>query len=291
MVDDSESVSLDELRAQCQALETVVLRAQLMPAEELATHKPEALNNPQTGARGWLRYLIVLQRAHSVLERTRRPSAPDPNDITRLRALAGRPETVSLIGVSSEGPTAVQVYPKSADALLELHGRNLRLGFLTSWRDELRRLEGTAKVLDLLLVVEEEILFQHKLCVWGVTTPGARLPWDSSIARPPASAFPAWMQDLAPEDFYRIDAAYQQVNHHRLKAIEGLLAPESTGGAAQQRPSWSTFLGAAAVELGVRPEELMQDWSMASVIVAVTASGASKRAAAKAAQTAAEKRH
>ena len=62
----ARSVALKDLRAQAAVLEPAVLRSGAISAEEMAQSKPGKALNPQTGAWGWLRYLIILQRAHAV---------------------------------------------------------------------------------------------------------------------------------------------------------------------------------------------------------------------------------
>jgi len=287
-VDEQERVTLDELRAQCLALEPVVLRAQLATAEELTAHKPGGSGNPQGGALGWLRYLIVLQRRHSVLERGKagRSSKQDA-DLTQI--LAGEPEFLILSDTSPDGKRQqLAVHPKSARALLELHKIDRRLAHLAGHLQMLRDGEQNTATLALTERTLDAIAYYTGLCLWALNTPGPKLPWGRAPLTPDLAVSEQYL-DIAPIDIHRFAALHQHVNNGRLQALEGVTG--ALGGVPDGgRPSFSIFMGVTAMELGVSAEQLFDEWSLGSVFASAHLAAGARADTRQAAETAAAER-
>ena len=244
-------------------LEPIVLRSGALSPEDQKVNKPGGPANKAVGATGWLRYLIVLQRAHAVQVAQRGGSAPVQNaeaEQNVLDALRAAPEVVEL----SDGGS-MAVYPKSYHAMLELHKLDLKLGFLNAIVQAARDALPTqqADALDVLTRGIEAVSYHLGLLAWASTTEGPGLPWSESDANP---VLPDPIKALTSIDLYLLANAYQRVNNARLAAVEGLLTAKPKTEGKPVRPSWAVFFSTAAKELGVRPETLLREWSLGAVM-------------------------
>lgn len=282
-----DGVSLDELRAQCQALEPVVLRAQLATVEELASHKPGGTANPQEGARGWLRYLIVLQRRHARQENGTSGSATAGLDARLLQTQAGEPHFLTLSERGEDGRhRRLAVHPKSLRANIELHKIDKSLVYLGGYAELLRADRMDAPTLALYQRTVDAIAYYTGLIIWALDHPGPRLPWDRAIPEP---ELPEQYLDLTPIDVFRLAALHQRVNNGDLQALSSMISA-SGGQTKATRPTFSIFMGSTALEFGVKPEELAEEWSLGAVFAAVHLAAIARQDSAQRAADAAEAR-
>jgi len=295
-----------ELRERCQRLEAQVRERGLATEAELAEYRP-APRAPDEFA--WIYWYAQLVRFCGRLEQRELVSAEadgliiaalraDPQEVklsdgATLGGLGGwllerlligwpalEPHRAVLEEILRTTPAAlpvpsVWVYPKSFEALLNVHARDQLIAWLAARYALCRQAINGADVMALLERVAAELAYQQGLMVWSALTPGHGLPFALTDDRP---ALPELVRSLGPWDLVRVHQAFIEVNASRLQALEKLIQPmrdEQGGG----RPSWSVFIGTMALKWRTDPVRLMRDHALIQLlatakIAALTGAGA-----------------
>lgn len=267
------SISIKELRAECQLLERVVSSERLATKEQFVEQRPGGRANPDKTARGWLYFYRWLHRQHAKLEhRAGETPARALADATVMDALRADPVAVTILG----RPEPLHVYPKSLDALLQVHALDRQLAWLNTQLSRLYE-AATPSALELVPRLLEEISYTYHLLAWIVTTDGPKMPY-----RPddPAPQPPDWITTLEPWDIVRIVEAHHK-HLFRLQALSALVDERRQGEQGGQCPSWSMFIGSMALELGADPVVLMRDRDLVSMLAAVQLRNAAQAPAEK----------
>lgn len=278
----AERFSLKGLQEKCKILEAHVQRQQLDAGEDppLEDYRPGGKENKQRGVGAWVFFYAQLVRLCGKAEYAR--DDHEEADATVLDALRNEPLAVELIGRTKEKEREVlTVYPKSIGALMVCHALDWQLGWLGSKVQALKASDDPQH-LDLLTRALDEIGKLYALLAWIVSHPTPGLPYPAGEAPPtPPDSF----LHLDTLDLPRIAQAFGVVNAQRLQALDALLAPQ-TGGhdAAQERPSWSVFVGSLAIRLNKKPSELMYDLSLGEMLAMIRTHGHAELQAHEAAQ-------
>jgi hypothetical protein len=247
-----------ELREKCQRLEAAVRERGLATEAELAEYRPKPRDKDDFT---WVFWYGQLIRFTGRLEQRELVSAEADGLI--IAALRADPREVKL---SDPPHQVVQVYPKSFEALLNVHARDQLIGWLAARNAVCRQSVNGADVMALLERLAAELAYQQLLMVWTATAPGKidyyGLPFAVEDDRP---EIPESLRSISPWDIVRVHQAFLDVNATRLQALEKLIQPtrEETGGG---RPAWSVFIGSMALKWRVDPVRLMRDHALIQIL-------------------------
>lgn len=270
------------LEEKCRILEAHVRHQKLDVGEDppLGDYKPGGKENPGRGTGAlvfWYAQLVRLCGKSEYAQDDREQA-----DAAVLDALRNEPLSVELIRRAKDSdPDTIVVHPKSIGALMVCHGIDWQLGWLGSKVQALKASDDP-KHIDLISRALDEIAKLYALLAWIVSHPGAGLPYPTGEAPPEP---PAKFLDLDTLDLPRIAQAFGVVNAQRLQALDALLAPQ-TGGreAANERPSWSVFVGSLSIRMNRKPSELMYDLSLGELLAMVRTHGHAENEAHEAAK-------
>jgi hypothetical protein len=288
----AETLSIAELERACSLLERTVLKLGLATEAELAPIRPGGERNPGAGAAEWNYYQCQLHRRHALGDAGDGGLIGDPvADGEAAAMLANMGEVVALSPEANATgrPTEVTVYPKGLYALGWLHCQD-KLLLLLARATEALGAHGRNSAEDVAIYARlvGETILQQRMAIWAVTSPGAGLPWGRA-QRPDPNTLPAWTSFVSPEDVMVLLLTHHRVNLARYAALKRLITSETKNVPSLSiRPSWSVFIGGAAIELGVKPETLLHDWTLTEVMSAFRLSSASKRDAFEQARREAE---
>ena len=263
----ARSLPLKELRAECRALETVVLAHKLATADDLAPHRPGGPANPDPGPRGWLRFYGVLHRFHAPTEHAAVSPVTDALAQLLTACTTAEPESVRLSLLDERGDRRlVQVYPKSRRALAWMHARDCHVQWLATGYRLLRQHATPGDVAAGLFERTAELYSYHLgVLIWAATTPGGWLPFNPAEERPD---LPAWIDLLDPLDGLRVREAFRRVNERQI----ALLAHQ-IGGLEGRGPSslpvWASCVVQIAEAQGVDPEVMDRDRAVVSILAGV----------------------
>lgn len=256
-------ITQKNLEGRCELLERNVLRQKLATEAELAAHRPGGEQNTDTEAEGWLRWNDVLNRHHAKVqfhqfEETARARA----DRILADALLEVPRNIQLIQPSTPGgiPPTISVHPKSAAAITRIGAHDDQVA-LCAWALDHIREHQEPETLELLPQFTEEMNYHAAVILWIVTHPGPGLPFPRLEYQPDV---PQRFFDMDAVDGHRLLGAYQDIHRVRMLAVEDLFASESTD---HRRASWATFFAVASAEFKESPQDLMENRSLASVVV------------------------
>jgi hypothetical protein len=267
-------------------MEREVLKYKLATPESIKANQPGGSENKQRGVYGWYRYVKVLHRWHSRLESGTATQMEE--DTVLLEALRAAPVLIERLPFheQKERPPALVVYPKSFDALIECHKRDHLLAWLTEKYALLRLMLEQGIASDYGMTEEQvhaligqcltELEYQYRVLVLIVTHPEPGLPYNAdTVGKPDVSSVPA---DIDVLEMVQIAQAFATVNAARLVHLRGLLSSNSKDGEGKPaRPTWSIFFGSASIELKIKAEILMRDWSLISVLASVQLSNVAKQ--------------
>lgn len=245
-----------ELIQKCATLEEKVRAQRLASDDELAEYRPARKSAPFWE---WIWWYAQLVRFCGRLERHEFASAEA--DALILAALKAEPKTIEL----GEG-RSLQVFPKSFDALINIHARDRQLMWLTTRYAALRDNANGADAMQFLERAAAEISYQYQLLAWSGTTPGPGLPFVPEAQDRPEP--PAEITALEPWEILRLHQAFVEVNIARLQALDKLIDPPK-GDDKSGRPSWSVFLGSLAMKWQVDPKTLMRDHALVQLLAVV----------------------
>ena len=249
-------MSKKELQQKCATLEEKVRARRLASDDELAEYRPARKSAPLWD---WIWWYAQLVRFCGRLEQ--HESAGGEADALIVAALRAEPKTVGL-----DGGRSLQVYPKSFDALLNIHARDQLLLWSTTRYAALRDNKNSADALQFLERMAAEIAYQYQLLAWAATTEGPGLPFAAESDERPT--VPAAIAALEPWDILRVQQAFVEVNVARLNALDKLIEPPK-GDEKGGRPSWSVFLGSLAMKWQVDPKKLMRDHALVQLLAVV----------------------
>jgi hypothetical protein len=279
-----------ELQGKCQRLETQVRERGLATEAELAEYRPKPRDFKAERAAARARQAEVRRRAD--LGERLPPIPPDPDRAddfqwiywyAQLVRFCGRLETRDLATAEADGlvvaalradprevrlldtTTVLSVYPKSFEALLNVHARDQLISWLVARYAVCRQTANGPEVMDLLERLAAELAYQQQLMVWTATTAGHGLPFTIDDARPEP---PEQIRALGPWDIVRMHQAFFDVNATRLQALEKLIRP-SRDDAGGGRPSWSVFIGSMALKWRIDPVKLMRDHALIQLLAMV----------------------
>lgn len=210
----------------------------------------------------------------------------DLEDALVFDALRSQPRVVRLTPAADGTRPTLTVYPKSAHALFELHGRNLLLAHYNQFVETFAASDAPDAI-DAVQRALREIDYQHRVCAWVLTTEGPAQPFaDDADAPEPPPAISA----LSPIELHVVAQAGADVNARRLDALDALLAADpSDDSVRSRRPSWSAFFASIAPEPGAATR-LMRDIDLANVMVTLRLGNDVKLAAQQDAHAAADAR-
>lgn len=241
---------------------------------------PGGALNPKRDTLSWARCYADLSRMAGRSERPERESVTSAEaDATIIDALRGAPVIVRLSTADSDGrPRTLAVHPKGMNAICEMAARDsllraLRLALAAVQTSDANT--PTAKSADQAAALVREIAVQNAACVAIATHAGPGLPYkraDAAMWRPSESVL-----DLSPIDVLIVLRGYHEANSQRLAGLQQIAGPldEEKSSLA---PSWTVYLGSAAQSLGVRSEDLLENWSLAGIIASTYAGNALQRA-------------
>lgn len=256
----ARSISTNELRAECTLLERVCLSERLVSKEQTIAQRPGGAENPDKTARAWLNFYRWLNRQHAKLQHDVQPESRAIADATVMDALRGKPIPVALPGSTTE----FSVFPKSLDALLQIHALDIQLGWMVTRHKALTTV-NTPEAMDLVPTVMGEIAYTYQLLCWIVTHPGPGMPFADHETHPTP---PAEILALEPWDVIRIVQAHH-THLSRLAALTSLIDEKRQGDDGGKRPSWSMFIGTIAAEHGADPVVYMKNRDLPSLLAAV----------------------
>lgn len=283
------SVPLPTIRDECRLLERTIVALGIATAASLDPYRPGGPENADSGPHGWLRFYGQLHRVHG-----RKEEAPVASSEAALlaaaeglglKSLSNAPETVRLSRLpGDEGPRTLSVYPKGLGALILCHELDERAGWLALRADELKT-RSTPEDLDLLRRVDEEMLKVTACIIWIITHPTPGIPWTPGTVPPEP---PVELQQIDPADLLVLHHAHLVVNGIRIELVRRAFLGRRTLDAApaEARLQWTTFVGATAIELKVRPHELYWDWGLGELLTAAAGSGEAHRQARASAEAA-----
>jgi hypothetical protein len=250
-------MSKRDLQAKCAVLEEKVRARRLATDDELAEYRPERKSAPLWD---WIWWYAQLVRFCGRLEVHEHAGAEA--DALIIAALRAEPKTVQL-----DPERSLQVFPKSFDALLNIHARDQLLLWLTTRYAALHDNANGADAMQFLERVAGEMAYQHQLLAWTVTTPGPGLPFapEEENSRP---APPAEIRALEPWEILRLHQAFLEVNVMRLNALDKLIDPPK-GDEKGGRPSWSVFMGSLSLKMQTDPKKLMRDYALVQLLAVV----------------------
>lgn len=294
------TVSVADLRAECEALVPTVRHDAGVSDEQIAAWRPGGPENrdspgrPASDARCWLRFYRWLHRALAVAH-ARQPTPGGEGALAEaegaaMLALAEVPEVVELgTPLEWEGETIerVAVHPKGLRAAITMHALDLRISAFAYHRDAHRESadpDGQAVV----ALALEGIAEATALLVWAACHPGPWLPWDP-VSEPDPTP-PGWVAGLSVLDTYRIASAMQKVMAQRLLLLEPLMAPDPQDGTPRRRLSWSAFAAEAAKELGISDRDLHYARSLPQIVASRRLVASAEREAYQAAEATAKRR-
>ena len=274
--------TLKRLRDRCKEIERHVVWRRLASDDELRDYRPGGKQNPERRTLwGWIRWhsLLVawLQRETRAPEKETQPRdaqvAWQRADEAILDILRAKPAVLALTR-AVDGYADLAIHPKSFEALLECHARQLAIMFLQDRRAAL--LEHSANPGDLELVARaaDEIIYHTQVCAWIAAHPGVRLPFPSGEFKPD---LPDWVQALDPVDVARILNTYATVNALRLNYLDEILKPDGEA----KRISWSVFMGTMSHHLHRPASELFRDVSLAELLATAAAAAVPHQEAAE----------
>lgn len=280
--------SIGDLRERCRIIcDTLRFRAitaGVVSEQDIEDYRPGGPQNPNTDQWAWIFYYANLTRMSGQLREVakhanaNKPST-DEADATVIDALRGAPVIVRLSTADDDGrPRTLAVHPKGMNALCEMAARDALLRALRLALSAVQaRDDGqpTAQGADKAGALMREIGAQTAACVAIATHEGPGVPYKRSEARtwtPPDSA-----RELSPVDVLLVLQGYHEANTHRLAGLQHLAGPMEDE-KSSLAPSWTVYLGSASQSLGVRSEDLLEDWSLAGVIAATYAGNALQRA-------------
>ena len=250
------SIRTAELRADCATLARDIRGRALATDDELARHAPGGPENPDTTARGWLRYFAVLHRFH-VRGETRDVTGSADREV--LAALSGDPIRVELLSPPA-GQDGVYVYPPSLETALHVAALDAQVAWLTAQRLHLLEL-ATPKAMSALPHVLAVLAYTYQLIVWCLVSEGPAMPYAVTAEDPTP---PDWIRALEPYDVLRICRGHSQ-HLVRLSALSALIdhRRQDQGGL---RPSWSAFVALTADGEGVDPLQLKRHRSLHAML-------------------------
>lgn len=213
--------------------------------------------------------------AHSQLVRMNgrdewyRGTTTDAADRALLQQLNEDPVSVRLLS----GHT-VQLYPKGYHALMFIQNRD----WLCSWLAALEQLIQTAvneqqltkhqldSPISTLDMIADELAHQMAVILNVAMYEGPS--FDPIQAEDP----PDWLRDMMPIDIARLNRTFFKINLPNLTQMPYLVGPRKPGKQQQKRAGWSVFYSRAGKALGVDPQELMRNKSLAALLVHVNLS-------------------
>lgn len=256
----ARSISTNELRAECTLLERVCMSERLISKEQTLAQRPGGAENPDKTAKGWLNFYRWLTRQHAKVQHDIQPESRAIADATVMDALRGKPIPVKLPGSDADW----HVYPKSLDALLQIHALDIQLSWMVKRHAALVAM-NTPEAMDLIPTVMAELTYTYHLLCWTVTHPGPGMPFAEDDAHPTP---PEKILALEPWDCIRIVQAHH-THLSRLAALTSLIDEKRQGDDGGKRPSWSMFIGTIAAEHGADPVVYMKNRDLPSLLAAV----------------------
>lgn len=273
------ALKVGALKAQCKALADDLLQIGAASAEAVTRVRPGGDENPHRDGAAWLRFYGQLQllRGRSQSSHSSHASAagtegnPGDDSLT-LAALAGAPAVIRVAGADRG------VYPKSLSALLHCHARDIVLGKLATLLAALKDADANDEHADLVAEAIDEIDYHTQVLCWIALHEGPGLPFPAHERQP---VVPEEMRALGPLNVLEINRAFARVNWVNLRAMQSLIAPdpESESSSSSQRPSWSIFMGALAIELHEDPTTLIERRALVSVMASTSLAASSRRVA------------
>lgn len=295
----SEEVQSREVRAiasECSLFEKTVLRLKLATEDEVRALRP---SDSEQGAVEWARYLAKLHRLHAKyelqatgeLEKAGASSAPN-EDAIGLDMMANAPVPVSLGPGADGSPRVLALHQKSLTTLLWVHRQDKLLEWISAHIRLMAAIpvtEAKADHLETYSRLTDALSLEMAKMAWVLTSEGRGMPFRVED-RPTFDKIPPVIATLQPLEFLRVHATHMRVNFHNLEALRILANVETAAIDEKVEPvvpaSWTIFVGAAAIEMGLRPQDLMTDWSLGELIAAHRMASAVKRANAEQARRA-----
>lgn len=280
----AERFSIKGLQEKCTILEAHVRRQKFDVGEDpsLEDYRPGGRENPARGTGAWVFFYAQLVRLCGKAEYVGGGDVEEA-DATVLDALRNEPIAVELVSrKTADESVQLVVYPKSIGALMVCHTIDWQLGWLGTKVQALKASDDP-KHFDLLTRALTEISKLYGLLAWIVSHPHPGLPYKHGQV----PDVPTKFLELDTLDFPRIAQAFGVVNAQRLQALDALLASQ-TGGhdAAQERPSWSVFVGSLAIRMNQKGSYVMWDLSLGELLAAIRTHGHAEAVAHEAAQKA-----
>lgn len=198
-----------------------------------------------------------------------RGTTTDAADRALLQQLNEDPVSVTLLS----GKT-VKLYPKGYHALIYIQNRDWLCSWLAGLEQLIQGMVNEHKLdksvlntpVSTLDTIAEELAYQMAVILTVAMHPGPS--FDPVEAADP----PKWIRDIMPIDIARLNREFFKVNLPNLTQMPYLVGPKKPGKTTQKRAGWSVFYSRAGKALGVDPQELMHNKSLAALLVHVNLS-------------------
>ena len=284
-----DSLPLSELIAQCDALESAVVRGKLATADIVDAQKPGGAANPDMSPLGWLAFLRWLDRVHV---RGTHAVASEEHDAAATERILADALTDKPVAVDCADGVTRHVYPKSYDTLRFFDSLDAELRLIAhEWRLATVAEELPAQLRDtgIAMLAPRMESLAVRLWAWILTDSRAALPFDEyqSLSE---KRIPAWTRKLSPDDLIALLQAHFTVNARRLSVVAKLFPPDPDAG-EKSRLTLAGFLGAITAENAPgAARRLLRSTSMGQVFTTRVTAARSAREAADSAKRRAKER-
>jgi hypothetical protein len=247
-------------------MEAALIAHGLATEASLDPFRPGGSENPSPDpihdADAWLRFYRRLNRRHAFLEfRRESAGASAAEEAAVFAAFSARPMRLPRPAPTDE---PIDIYPKGPGAMWEIEARAEYADTLALAAEVLRKDATTSPVAaEQRIHVLREMAYQQAMCLWIATHPTAGLPYGFDTVRPDP---PQRWRDTNAVDYLLAMQYHHIVNDARVGAAHALSLPPAKSPSDQQRPSWGGVWGFAAHELGLRPRDLVWDWTMPEIL-------------------------
>jgi hypothetical protein len=176
----------------------------------------------------------------------------------------------------------VQVYPKSAACLLELHDIERYIAFLAAHRELLRE-SPAPQHQTLVQRVSAELMWLYAVAAWAMISEGPGFPWPESVDHPEP---PDFIRQFGPLDFLRVFDSFHRLNRLNDELLSILTLPtDKVSKEGARRPHLAGFLSMYAVETGIPHRRLLRDFDLPGLLTAARLNASMQREAYEEAKT------
>lgn len=242
---------MSQLKARCEKLQHHLVFQKVISDAEV-----KALRHGRSRDDWWERYAELKSYARRI-EWKKRGDVTDTTkvsddvvELNRIRALLAEPLPVVL-----ESGETIQIHPKSYNAMVLLRALDYTYAWLIGQLDELARVH-TPYSPDLIPRCAQRLIELSNKIVAIVTHPGPG--YDQKLVDAPLAS------EYTSLDLLAIQNAFNEINAMRLMALPKL---HEKPGAETESTGWSSFFVVMGIKKNIDVGEMMQDHSLAKLIM------------------------